>query len=44
MTRFILMVFAGACSFGILSTFVKLAYRARLYGRGNIRYTSLAQA
>ncbi len=27
MTRYILMVFAGACSFGILSTFVKLAYR-----------------
>lgn len=26
MTRYILMVFAGACSFGILSTFVKLAY------------------
>lgn len=28
MTRYILMVFAGACSFGILSTFVKLAYRS----------------
>jgi drug/metabolite transporter (DMT)-like permease len=27
MTRYIFMVFAGACSFGILSTFVKLAYR-----------------
>ncbi len=27
MTRSILMVLAGACSFGILSTFVKLAYR-----------------
>lgn len=27
MTKYILMVFAGACSFGILSTFVKLAYR-----------------
>lgn len=27
MTRYIVMVFAGACSFGILSTFVKLAYR-----------------
>lgn len=27
MTRYILMIFAGACSFGILSTFVKLAYR-----------------
>ncbi|AXY74405.1 EamA/RhaT family transporter [Paraflavitalea soli] len=27
MTKHILMVFAGACSFGILSTFVKLAYR-----------------
>ncbi|PSL43831.1 threonine/homoserine efflux transporter RhtA [Chitinophaga niastensis] len=27
MTRYILMVFAGACSFGILSTFVKLAYQ-----------------
>lgn len=27
MIRYILMVFAGACSFGILSTFVKLAYR-----------------
>ncbi|HVI48659.1 MAG TPA: DMT family transporter [Chitinophaga sp.] len=26
MTRYILMVFVGACSFGILSTFVKLAY------------------
>lgn len=26
MSRYILMVFAGACSFGILSTFVKLAY------------------
>ncbi|WP_143306003.1 EamA family transporter [Chitinophaga vietnamensis] len=27
MNRYIWMVFAGACSFGILSTFVKLAYR-----------------
>ncbi|WP_315823699.1 EamA family transporter [Paraflavitalea speifideaquila] len=27
MTKYIWMVFAGACSFGILSTFVKLAYR-----------------
>lgn len=27
MTKYILMVFTGACSFGILSTFVKLAYR-----------------
>jgi len=27
MFKYILMVFAGACSFGILSTFVKLAYR-----------------
>lgn len=27
MTKYLLMVFAGACSFGILSTFVKLAYR-----------------
>lgn len=27
MTKYILMVFAGACSFGILSTFVKCAYR-----------------
>ncbi|GEP88486.1 Threonine/homoserine efflux transporter RhtA [Chitinophaga terrae (ex Kim and Jung 2007)] len=27
MTRYILMVFAGACSYGILSTFVKLSYR-----------------
>lgn len=27
MIRYILMVLAGACSFGILSTFVKLAYR-----------------
>ncbi|WP_295120038.1 DMT family transporter [uncultured Chitinophaga sp.] len=27
MTKYILMVFAGACSFGILSTFVKIAYR-----------------
>ncbi|WP_160717552.1 EamA family transporter [Chitinophaga solisilvae] len=26
MTRYTLMVFAGACSFGILSTFVKLSY------------------
>lgn len=26
MTKYIFMVFAGACSFGILSTFVKLAY------------------
>ena len=26
MTKHIIMVFAGACSFGILSTFVKLAY------------------
>jgi drug/metabolite transporter (DMT)-like permease len=26
MSRYIVMVFAGACSFGILSTFVKLAY------------------
>lgn len=27
MTRYILMVFAGACSYGVLSTIVKLAYR-----------------
>jgi drug/metabolite transporter (DMT)-like permease len=27
MIKYILMVFAGACSFGILSTFAKLAYR-----------------
>jgi len=27
MNKYILMVFTGACSFGILSTFVKLAYR-----------------
>ncbi|RFS26351.1 DMT family transporter [Chitinophaga silvatica] len=27
MTRYILMVFVGACSYGILSTFVKLSYR-----------------
>lgn len=27
MTKYLLMVFAGACSFGILSTFVKLANR-----------------
>jgi drug/metabolite transporter (DMT)-like permease len=27
MIKYIVMVFAGACSFGILSTFVKLAYR-----------------
>jgi drug/metabolite transporter (DMT)-like permease len=27
MNKYIFMVFAGACSFGILSTFVKLAYR-----------------
>ncbi|WP_346320400.1 DMT family transporter [Chitinophaga sp. YIM B06452] len=27
MTRYILMVFAGACSYGALSTIVKLAYR-----------------
>lgn len=26
MTKYIIMVFAGACSYGILSTFVKLAY------------------
>ncbi|MCW3464548.1 EamA family transporter [Chitinophaga nivalis] len=28
MTKYILLVFAGACSFGILSTFVKLSYRS----------------
>lgn len=27
MTKYILMVFAGACSYGILSTFVKLSYQ-----------------
>lgn len=27
MTKYIVMVFAGACSFGILSTFAKLTYR-----------------
>lgn len=27
MTKYIFMVFAGACSYGMLSTFVKLAYR-----------------
>lgn len=27
MTKYIVMVFAGACSYGMLSTFVKLAYR-----------------
>ncbi|WP_423735108.1 EamA family transporter [Chitinophaga caseinilytica] len=27
MTRYMFMVFAGACSYGMLSTFVKLAYR-----------------
>lgn len=40
MTKYILMVFAGACSFGILSTFVKLAYKEGYTAAG----ISLAQA
>ena len=28
MNKYMFMVFAGACSYGILSTFVKLAYQA----------------
>jgi drug/metabolite transporter (DMT)-like permease len=40
MTKYLLMVFAGACSFGILSTFVKLAYREGYTAAG----ISVAQA
>jgi len=35
MTRYIIMVFTGACCFGILSTFVKVAYREG-YSTGDI--------
>lgn len=37
MTRYMLMVFAGACSYGMLSTFVKLAYREG-YGPAHIAF------